>query len=432
MVILTAIIPMKLRVMIKNNKFLNFRYFLAIILLIIIGIIFFLPISRAFIAEGLLSYDYEKRSIKYLENAIIDEVFVKNGEQVKTGQKLMAFLALKQQIDTNILEWKLISLIIKKQLYEFEHKKYYDSNHQNWFKEINLIFKKLTPKQSQKIAYQIAISQNYLKSALEKYHSELKIFQQKQQILQENIRQNQKKEAIILKQIHLARQLLQKRLENVGNLLELEKTHLDLSAKINGDYKQIDILKSELEAFRSENNMQITKNILDLTLDKEINQFQLNLAEDLYQKATIYSPIDGVVDDILSSKSQEIIGAGEVLMNIIPASKQLIIIAKIKSTDIDNVFLDQEVEIFFKNFYEKNLPKIKGKIFEIAKDVEIDKISGQNYFQAKINITSKIDNLTLSSGMPVEVYILQKTRSIGNYLLAPILKSINHSFNDLQ
>ena len=111
MVILTAIIPMKLRVMIKNNKFLNFRYFLAIILLIIIGIIFFLPISRAFIAEGLLSYDYEKRSIKYLENAIIDEVFVKNGEQVKTGQKLMAFLALKQQIDTNILEWKLISLI---------------------------------------------------------------------------------------------------------------------------------------------------------------------------------------------------------------------------------------------------------------------------------------------------------------------------------
>lgn len=432
MVILTAIIPMKLRVMIKNNKFLNFRYFLAIILLIIIGIIFFLPISRAFIAEGLLSYDYEKRSIKYLENAIIDEVFVKNGEQVKTGQKLMAFLALKQQIDTNILEWKLISLIIKKQLYEFEHKKYYDSNHQNWFKEINLIFKKLTPKQSQKIAYQIAISQNYLKSALEKYHSELKIFQQKQQILQENIRQNQKKEAIILKQIHLARQLLQKRLENVGNLLELEKTHLDLSAKINGDYKQIDILKSELEAFRSENNMQITKNILDLTLDKEINQFQLNLAEDLYQKATIYSPIDGVVDDILSSKSQEIIGAGEVLMNIIPASKQLIIIAKIKSTDIDNVFLDQEVEIFFKNFYEKNLPKIKGKIFEIAKDVEVDKISGQNYFQAKINITSKIDNLTLSSGMPVEVYILQKTRSIGNYLLAPILKSINHSFNDLQ
>lgn len=432
MVILTAIIPMKLRVMIKNNKFLNFRYFLAIILLIIIGIIFFLPISRAFIAEGLLSYDYEKRSIKYLENAIIDEVFVKNGEQVKTGQKLMAFLALKQKIDTNILEWKLISLIIKKQLYELEHKKYYESNHQNWFKEINLIFKKLTPKQSQKIAYQIAISQNYLKSALEKYHSELKIFQQKQQILQENIRQNQKKEAIILKQIHLARQLLQKRLENVGNLLELEKTHLDLSAKINGDYKQIDILKSELEAFRSENNMQITKNILDLTLDKEINQFQLNLAEDLYQKATIYSPIDGVVDDILSSKSQEIIGAGEVLMNIIPASKQLIIIAKIKSTDIDNVFLDQEVEIFFKNFYEKNLPKIKGKIFEIAKDVEIDKISGQNYFQAKINITSKIDNLTLSSGMPVEVYILQKTRSIGNYLLAPILKSINHSFNDLQ
>lgn len=432
MVILTAIIPMKLRVMIKNNKFLNFRYFLAIILLIIIGIIFFLPISRAFIAEGLLSYDYEKRSIKYLENAIIDEVFVKNGEQVKTGQKLMAFLALKQQIDTNILEWKLISLIIKKQLYEFEHKKYYDSNHQNWFKEINLIFKKLTPKQSQKIAYQIAISQNYLKSALEKYHSELKIFQQKQQILQENIRQNQKKEAIILKQIHLARQLLQKRLENVGNLLELEKTHLDLSAKINGDYKQIDILKSELEAFRSENNMQITKNILDLTLDKEINQFQLNLAEDLYQKATIYSPIDGVVDDILSSKSQEIVGAGEVLMNIIPTSKQLIIIAKIKSTDIDNVFLDQKVEIFLKNFYEKNLPKIKGKIFEIAKDVEVDKISGQNYFQAKINITSDTNHLALSSGMPVEIYILQKTRSIGNYLLAPILKSINHSFNDLQ
>jgi len=418
--------------MTKNKKFFNLKYLAIIILLIFLAIIFWFPISKAFIAEGFLSYDYEKRHIKYLENAIIDEVFVKNGEQVLQGQKLIAFSALKNQIESNILEWKLINLIIKKQLYELEHQKRYSQNYQNWAGEINLIFKKLSQSQSQQIAYQIAISQNYLKSALKKYSAELKIFQKKQQILQENILQNRKKEAIILKQIRLSKNLLKKQLENIGNLLELEKTHLDLTAKIHSDQKQIELLKSEIEAFRSENNMQITKNILDLTLDEKINQAQLNLANDLYQKTTIFSPINGVVDNILSTKSQEIVGAGEVLMQIIPTSQKLIITAKIKSTDIDNIFMNQEVEIFLKNFYEKNLPKIKGRIFEIAKDTEIDKISGQYYFQVKINITSDTNHLVLSAGMPVEVYILQKTRTIANYLLAPIAKSISKSFNDLQ
>ena len=416
----------------KIKKILKLKYFILIILLIILLIIFFIPISKAFIAEGLFSYDYEKRNIKYLENAIIDKVYVENGEKVKEGQILMVFSGLKNQIETNILEWKLINLIIKKQLYELEFKKIHNENYQTWSKEINLIVKKLNQNQSRYVAYQIAIAQNYLQSALKKYSTEIKIFHQKKQILQENIRQNLRKKTIILRQIQLSRKLLQKHLESVDNLLELEKNLLDLTLKISGDKQQIDILESEIEAFRSENNMQITKNILEISLDQEIQKSQLNLAEDLFQKTKIYSPIDGIVDNIYSTKNGEIAGAGEILMQIIPANKKLIIVAKIKSTDIDNVFVNQEVEVFLKNFYEKNLPKIKGKIFEIAKDIEVDKISGQYYFQAKIDITSKIDNLTLSSGMPVEVYILQKTRSIGNYLLSPIFKSTNHSFNDLQ
>lgn len=418
--------------MTKLKKFFNLKYFSIIILLLFLTIIFSFPISKALIAEGFLSYDYEKRNIKYLENAIIDEVFVKNGDQVLQGQKLVAFFALKNQVESNILEWKLINLIIKKQLYELEHQKRYNQNYQSWSRQINLIFKKLSQSQSRHVAYQIAISQNYLKSALKKYSAELKIFQKKQEILQENILQNRKKESIILKQIQLSKNLLEKQLENIGNLLELEKTHLDLTAKIQSDQKQIELLRSEIDAFRSENNMQITKNILDLTLDQEINHAQLNLANDLYQKTTLFSPINGIVDGILTTKSQEIVGAGEVLMQVIPVVQKLIINAKIKSTDIDNIFMNQEVEIFLKNFYEKNFPKIKGRIFEIAKDTEIDKISGQYYYQVKINITSVDDHLALSAGMPVEVYILQKTRTIANYLLAPILKSIKRSFNDLQ
>ena len=96
----------------KIKKILKLKYFILIILLIILLIIFFIPISKAFIAEGLFSYDYEKRNIKYLENAIIDKVYVENGEKVKEGQILMVFSGLKNQIETNILEWKLINLII--------------------------------------------------------------------------------------------------------------------------------------------------------------------------------------------------------------------------------------------------------------------------------------------------------------------------------
>mgnify|MGYP000843852934 CR=1 FL=1 len=100
---------------------------------------------------------------------------------------------------------------------------------------------------------------------------------------------------------------------------------------------------------------------------------------------------------------------------------------------IDNVKFNQNVEIFLKNFYEKNIPKISGTIFEISKDVIFDENLRDFYFEIKIKIDDNlkiINHQNLSAGMAVDVFIKQKNRNIFSYIFSPIFNSITRAFKE--
>ena len=121
-------------------------------------------------------------------------------------------------------------------------------------------------------------------------------------------------------------------------------------------------------------------------------------------------------------------------MQIIPKNPNLIILAKVKNVDIDNIKINQTAEIFLRNFYEKNIPKISGSIFEISKDVIFDENLKDFYFEVKIKIDDSsgiFKTQNLSAGMAVDVFVKQKNRNIFSYIFAPIYKSILQSFKEI-
>ena len=111
----------------------------------------------------------------------------------------------------------------------------------------------------------------------------------------------------------------------------------------------------------------------------------------------------------------------------------IIAVAKIKNIDVDNIHIDQNVEIFLRNFYEKSIPKISGKIFTISKDVIFDENLKDFYFEVKIKIDNNLETIKherLLAGMAVDIFIKQQNRNIFSYIFAPIFKSIIKSFNE--
>ncbi len=397
------------------------------------GLIFFAPISSAVISTGLLSYDNTKKNIQHFEGGIIELVLVKNGEEVKKNQEIIRLSSIKNVADKKIIQWKLLSLILQKQLYELENKKINKINYNEINNKIKFLINNFSINEKNEFNYVLLTSQQYLKSAINKYLNDIKIFDYKKNTLLENIAISQKKLKIINQQILIYKNFVDNKILNQNTLFDLQKQALDLLMQILNYNNEIDIIDNQKLSFCEENIAKISQKIIEMTFEIKINLEQIKIANDVFQRSIIYSPIDGFVENLKVFSSGDIVESGKNILQIVPKNPELIVVAKVKNVDIDNIKINQNVEIFLKNFYEKNIPKISGIIYEISKDVTFDENLKDFYFEIKIRMDNDLKILNhqnLSAGMAVDVFIKQKNRNVFSYIFSPIFKSILKSFKE--
>jgi HlyD family type I secretion membrane fusion protein len=410
------------------------NYFYLTIFGLFILLIFIAPISSAVVANGSLSYDNNKRNIQHLEGGIVEKLLVKNGDEVKKNQEIIRLSSIKNIADKKIIQWKLLSMILQKQFLELEGRGIVKIDNEQLTNKIKFLIQNFSNSEKNEFAYLVANSQQYLKATINKYLKDIEIFYYKKNSLQENIEICQKKLKVVKEQILVYKDFVDNNILNQNTLFDLQKQEFDLVAQIINYSNEIKIIDNQKLSFREENIAKISQKILETTLEIKINLEQIKIANDIFQRSEILSPIDGFVENLKIFSSGEIIESGKTILQIIPKNPDLIIIAKVKNVDIDNIKINQTAEIFLKNFYEKNIPKISGSIFEISKDVIFDENLRDFYFEVKIKIedySGFVEAQNLSAGMAVDVFIKQKNRNIFSYIFAPIYKSILQSFNEI-
>jgi len=392
------------------------------------------PISSAVVANGSLSYDNTKKNIQHFEGGIIEKLLVKNGDEVKKNQEIIRLYSIKNISDKKIIQWKLLSMILQKQFLELEGKGIDKINNQQLTNKIKFLIQNFSNSEKNEFAYLVANSQQYLKATINKYLKEINIFKYKKYILLENVKLSKEKLKIVRKQILIYTDFVDQNILNQNTLFDLQRQELELITQISNFNNEINIVDNQKSSFREENIAKISQKILETAFEIQINLEQMKIANDIFERSILYSPIDGFVENLKFSASGEIIESGKNIMQIIPKNPNLIIIAKVKNVDIDNIKINQTAEIFLRNFYEKNIPKISGSIFEISKDVIFDENLRDFYFEVKIKIEDYPEFLkaqNLSAGMAVDVFIKQKNRNIFSYIFAPIYKSILQSFKEI-
>jgi HlyD family type I secretion membrane fusion protein len=409
-------------------------YFYLALFGLFILVIFLAPISSAVVANGSLSYDNTKRNIQHFEGGIIEKLLVKNGDEVRKNQEIIRLSSIKNIADKKIIQWKLLSMILQKQFLELEGKGIDKIDNELLTNKIKFLINNFSSNEKNEFSYLVANSQKYLKATINKYLNDIKIFDYKKNSSQENIEIYKRKLVVIRNQILAYEDFVANNILNQNSLFDLQKQEFDLLAQIINFSNEIKIIDNQKLSFREENIAKISQKILETTFEININIEQIKIANDIFQRSVILSPIDGFVENLKISSNGEIIESGKTILQIIPKNPDLIIIAKVKNVDVDNVFINQNVEVFLKNFYEKNIPKISGSIFEISKDVIFDENFKDFYFEVKIKIddfSGFLKSQNLSAGMAVDVFIKQKNRNIFSYIFAPIYKSILQSFNEI-
>ncbi len=151
-------------------------------------------------------------------------------------------------------------------------------------------------------------------------------------------------------------------------------------------------------------------------------------AEDQLKRIDLRSPQDGIVHELAVHTIGGVIAAGETVMQIVPVNERLVVEAKIQPTDIDQIHVGQTAVLRFSAFNQRTTPEVTGHVKTVAADLVSNPQTGESWYSSRLQIEpdelTKLGDLNLLAGMPVEAYIKTGDRTALSYLIKPLTDQI--------
>jgi HlyD family type I secretion membrane fusion protein len=146
-------------------------------------------------------------------------------------------------------------------------------------------------------------------------------------------------------------------------------------------------------------------------------------SRDASERQRIMAPIAGEVVGLRVFTSGAVIGPRDVLMEIVPDEKRLIVEARIRPEDINHVRAGSEADVRLTAYQQRTTPMVQGTVAYVSGDRLVDNQTGIPYYVAHVDVpTDRLTegNLRLLAGMPAEVFVRTDERTTLDYLLAPV------------
>lgn len=390
--------------------------------LIIFAVLFlawalFLPIKSASIAEGTIVLDFNRKTIQHLEGGIIDQILVKEGQMVSEGDVLLYLHDIKAKTEQQILKERLWTMQLQKERLKAEKENKSSMNLTDFFAETG----ELSPSDNDKLQ-EIATNQLRLfKAKKDKRSGEIKVLEKK------------------LKSAELRLKLFQKELGLIKPLVEEDNLpvlrELDLQKSIAEADEQAETAKLQIANYKNEDLSETLKEIKESDMEIVGLYNQLSASKDILKRSSITSPTSGKVMNIKYHTIGAVVPPGGEMMNIVPQHEELIVEAKIKPQDIDNVAIGLKAKVVLTAYKGKKVPKLNGEVINISPDIITNEQTRESYFLARVSISKKdIEKLKskieLYPGMPAQVFIITGSRSLVSYMFTPISDSAYKAFRE--
>lgn len=395
----------------------------------------FAHLQEVAVAEGEVVPVEQIQSIQHLEGGIIEEIQAFEGDRVTKGQPLIklnvsAFTANREELEIN-----LQSLLIKKERLEAEAKG-----------TETLTLKADTQKFRPAL---IEAETQVFKGRKQELASRMVLLQEQEQQRQLDVQQLETERGSVSRNLSLLRQKLKISTDLVKDKLTSQLDHLALKGEVEeleGRLKIISVSIPRAEAALAEAKERLRNEQLIFRNDalKELNDVEAQIARtremlgratDQVTRTTITSPIDGVIKSLKTRTIGGVVQAGEVIMEIVPASANLLIEAKLDPRDIGFVHKDQDALVKFLTYDYARYGGLHGKVVSVSADSHTDSKSGNTYFLVKIRtdknyLGDSATSFPITSGMGATVEIHTGSKTVMEYLLKPVIKVTHESFRE--
>lgn len=217
--------------------------------------------------------------------------------------------------------------------------------------------------------------------------------------------------------------------------LGLDANHGEISAEIAKLRQTVSETQLQIVQLRQEFVERASGELRDIR--DQLNEVyeRTRVASDILARTDVRAPVRGMVQNIRVHTTNGIIRPAEPILDIIPLDDNLVISARIRPIDIDNVKLGTQAEVRFSAFSSKTTPAIFGKLVVLSQDVMEPTMQGQEpYYLARIEVDDKDIPLEIRGrllpGMPAEVIVATGERTLAQYIIKPLADSFHKSMRE--
>ena len=215
---------------------------------------------------------------------------------------------------------------------------------------------------------------------------------------------------------------------------KLLKKQLDIASPLakNDQIPMTEFLDMQLgyNKLKQDNLAKITESKAEL----EALRYKLVRLKNRLKRTTLRSPMDGIIKQVNLNTVGGVVRAGETIVEIVPVEDNLLIEARIRPQDIAFIHPGQKATVKFTAYDFSIYGGLYGLVEHISADTSKDE-KDQVYYEVWIRtdknfLGSDIKPLPIIPGMVANVSILTGKKSVLDYLMKPILKAKNSALRE--
>jgi epimerase transport system membrane fusion protein len=387
------------------------------------------PLSGAVIAPGFVKVDMNRKVVQHQEGGIVKQILIRDGERVQRGQTLMVIEDVRVDATVDLLKGQL----------DGEHAKASRLEAERALLPAVAVPHELRSRATDpKVAEILQREQSLFRARREALDSQIAL-------LRRQIKEAEGEALALREQIAAEDRAIKLQRDELGANQDLLKQGYVQKTRVMGLERAV----AEYEAKASEHRAELAKTQqrtteLELRILGQRNGYVQSATDELKETTTrmfdleerlrpsrdqaerqrILAPIAGEVVGLKVFTAGAVVGPRDVLMEVVPDDKTLIIEARIRPEDVNHVRLGSPADVRLTAYKQRNTPLVQGRVNYVSGDRLSEGPNTAPFYMIHIDVpaTALADagNLRMLAGMPAEVYIRTDTRTAADYMLAPI------------
>lgn len=397
------------------------------------------PLSGAVIAPGVIVVDSNQKTVQHLEGGIVSEIFVRDGDRVAAGDRLVRLDDTRAAANLAILDGQLHVLRARETrlLAERDNKE-------------TLAFPNdlLALKDRADILAILEGEQDQRQTRRATLDGEMAIIEERVAQFRDEIGGLESQVAAKIRQIALIdreldglRQLYEKGYAPLTRILALEREAERLAGERGEHTAEIarargGIGEAELEIvqLRKTFREEVVADLRDAqTQIFDLSQRRVAAADDV-RRVEVRAPIGGIVMGLGIHTLGGVVSPGQPILSIVPSNDQLVVEAQVAPNDIDKVTIGLTAIVRLSAFNLRTTPELLGDVVTVSPDRYVDEATGHQYYKARVAIRDSelahLDGLELLPGMPAEVFINTGERKALSYFVKPFADRLARTFRE--